>query len=526
MAIELWLSQLPVDKLTVHQLILFIQEHCPNVRILLKTWHFQKGHDYCFILVPDNLRVAVYVIDHLKGQLLYGQPVACDFSRHQQLQFIAAGLDEGKIPALNTEWEDPLSRHPAMPEEAEPEFEYDPYDNSLVDLWPGHDHTGCFDYVQEGYTYDPTGGLSHKTGQRARAYNPVRPSARANSRARRTLPDQAQDLYEATHQMWEEPGTVPDPHKANWQKMSYAEREQYLNHSRPWPAPEPVTNGQDFTPEDQSEEQAPEEEQAAEEQEEANPLSEEAPAPGQLALPFAHRHRPTPDPENEDLYGLARPIPQDRYFGGYRGIQGYNQATMKSLTPQQDRRLTRPAPHHEDHPDLPRRRAYPHTRSIFQQEEQFDTGTGYKPPFDPYVGTGRPANWPRDGGRGPRDDRDRGRAGRCIPEQARGRLQSTRIVQDDTVTVEQTGQRSRSLARAPGSSMHPHLDTQATALGPHIFVAGANRNKCKFCSLTIAELPLKIGDPPDQCPYNPITWNPKPTGPGDSPGKRQRHEEH
>ena len=73
----------------------------PQVRFTLKTWHTQSAegnHDYVFILVPDSLLAAQYVIETLDGQPLASaghQGARCDFSQNQQRQFQAAGIPEG-----------------------------------------------------------------------------------------------------------------------------------------------------------------------------------------------------------------------------------------------------------------------------------------------------------------------------------------------------------------------------------------------------------------------------------------------
>ena len=105
---------------------------------------------YSFILIPDSLLAAQYVIQTLDKQPLEAAGhlgARCDFSQHQQYQFQAAGFPIGQVPSIETEWQDPRHRPPHGNFE-QGKIHQDQGDSTIFNWIPATNHETCLSLMQ------------------------------------------------------------------------------------------------------------------------------------------------------------------------------------------------------------------------------------------------------------------------------------------------------------------------------------------------------------------------------------------
>ena len=93
MGIELWISGIDPEAQSLHELVSWLGAQLPQIPFYMKTYHLQQEpkSNYVFIVIPDNLTMALYVIDTLPN-LPFGKrrsALKCDFSKAQQSLFKA-----------------------------------------------------------------------------------------------------------------------------------------------------------------------------------------------------------------------------------------------------------------------------------------------------------------------------------------------------------------------------------------------------------------------------------------------------
>ena len=149
MGIELYLRVPP--RSNPKELSLWIATRISTVSFHLHTFFLTEddprhpqGHNYCYLHVPDDLRLAYSVISILDRQMFNNQIILCDFSKHQRADFCAYyDIPAGELPDMDADYIDPNGRPPVIQNPIMGKLQVHQEDNTIHVYTPSTMHTCC-----------------------------------------------------------------------------------------------------------------------------------------------------------------------------------------------------------------------------------------------------------------------------------------------------------------------------------------------------------------------------------------------